>query len=137
MPTFTAEEKTDVAAEARPGHGSVPQADPENMGFTGQGGTTLHKTFTYVTRDHGLSDIVKPGYFDTVKDYGLVKWDIITVTYGDDPGTACEVDLRVIDMPREKEKPVLVAKGPVRSFVPVRHDGTAVDDETPKGRKAA
>jgi hypothetical protein len=131
--TFAAKER-EVAA-AKPGE-APPAVDLGAFGYSAGTGSAMHREFVYATRKHSILDMVRPGYFDAARDFGLKLWDMIRCTVGDDPGTAVEVDLRVIEVPVSKQLPVLVAKGEARRFTPVRHDGTASGDATTKSKAA-
>jgi len=135
MPSFNAQER-EVGPAGRPGENTAPEVDANHFGFDSSAGSTMHKVFTYASRKHVLTDLLRPGYFNKAREFGIGLWDIVTCTVGADPGTAFEVDLRIIQMPSAKQQPVMVAKGQMRPFTPVRHDGSLAGDET-TGRKAA
>ena len=117
----------------------LPSVDKKAIGLNGTAGSALHSQWTYAHRKHSKSDVVKPGYFNDAREFGIRKWDILTVTLGDDPGEAIEFDLRFIDVPvgADSKIEVIVALGETRTFTPVRHDGGPVEEPKPKTAKAA
>ena len=100
----------------------LPSVDVEAFGYAGDVGSALHRAFRYATRRDTLDDVMRVGYFganrrtNDIRDFGVKEWDVVTVTIGNDPATAIEVDLRIVDVGTSRAESVVVALGLVREF---------------------
>jgi len=119
--------------ELEPGH-MPPAVNLDRFGFLELAGDGHSKRFAYYSRSDSLIEICTPGYFSAAREFGLRTWDVIDVTYGDDPRTAKEVRLRVIEAHSAFDSPVKVGKvGPVRQCTPVEHGVDAAEPEMTVG----
>lgn len=126
MPNFEAKTKQELRGNTPANLPSVveelPSVDITAFGMNADAGSAMHRSFVYVSRLHTLADILRPGYFgaaqrqNDIRDFGVREWDIVTCTVGDDPATAIEVDLRVVDIGSGRAKPIVLVQGQVREF---------------------
>lgn len=125
MPNFQSKTKEEMRGNTPanlPSVEELPSVDITAFGMNADAGSALHRHFCYATRTHTLADILRPGYFgaaqrqNDIRDFGVKEWDTITVTVGDDPATAVEIDLRVVDIGSGRAKPIVLVQGQVREF---------------------
>ena len=58
----------------------IPKADPNRLTRDGDG-TALFSTYRYTHHLHAMTDLLRPGYFDTAGGY-LHRADEISITVG-------------------------------------------------------
>ncbi len=80
------------------------------------------------TEPYTKTDVCKPGFFEAWRDE-LKVGARITCRLGKVEDGINEVELQVIECPKQAEGDVVVSVGSSRSFTPCRHDGTLADED--------
>jgi hypothetical protein len=106
----------------------APVCDPTRLCYNGDG-TAGAQLYRYSHCDHGLKDVVRPGYFDPARDRGLRPWDEIHyVAGGPEPSDASRGILVVEDIGGGRAPVVVAIVQRYPKATPCRHGGEAVDD---------
>ena len=106
---------------------SRPICDPNRLCYNGDG-TAGAQTYRYSHREHRLTDIVRPGYFDPARDRGLRPWDEIHYVAGGPEPSDASRGILVIEEIGGGGAPVVVAI--VQRYpkaTPCRHGGEPSD----------
>ena len=143
MPNFTATTAEELRGVGQPK--AVPPVGPpacptEFLANMADGVAVQFYLFP-APKGHTVRDLVRPNYFARVRETlaqqltaGARVFIFAILGERSDGSTTCW--LEVIEAKMDPEHPVIVAKGRTEHFTPVRHDGDAEEDETPKGGKA-
>ena len=82
-----------------------------------------------------VRDVCRPGRFDFMRESfrsGAHKGVIhmVKCMLGNAEDGLTEIDLHLVEAPGSYSGPVIMAKGAVRKYSPVRHDAESADEET-------
>lgn len=92
--------------------------------------------FEYHHPSHTLKDILRPGYFNACREYGLAKWSEIRCILGNDPADCMVANLMVVQAPKEADRDIIVSLGDRKKYSIAGHDGTLGDEAPTKGKAA-